>query len=70
MSISLTIADLQKDILSSSAKVLEKLDILTGEVGAINKRIDEVEKSVEFASSRISAVEKNIPKVKTGLQKK
>lgn len=59
-----TIGDLQRDI----AKVLEKLDGIGEEVRSINHRMQDIERSVEFNSSKISELERDIPKTRTELQ--
>ena len=52
----------------SNPKNFEKLDHLTEEVGSISQRMVDIERSVEFTSSKISTMEKEIPKMRTALR--
>ena len=61
-------ADLQRDIADFSNRILIKLDNIDIEIKSINRRLTDVETTVEFNSAKIVEVETAIPTVRASLQ--
>ena len=63
-------AVLQQDITTLSNKVLTKLDTIYTDLQSMNRRLDEVESSIEFNASKITeVVEQKLPKLNSELHK-
>ena len=62
-------ADLRKDIADFSNKILTKLENIDTEIKSMNRRLTDVESTVEHNSAKIIEVEKDIiPSVRASLQ--
>lgn len=67
----LTLEDLQRNLTQLSTRICGKLDQLSDDVNAMNKKFDELESSVKFNSAKITEMEtEELPKMKAMLGEK